>query len=102
MIPQQAGQIVRTNREKNRLSIRKLAHAVGVTPSYIHDIENARRRPSRDLVIRIANQLQLNYDWLAEEFCIVGGAAEALLQERPDFVRQVNVLAEKYLRESNA
>lgn len=54
------GEVVRTARVNAGISLRQLAIRLGVTPSYVSDIENDRRVPSEDVLGRIAQELNLD------------------------------------------
>ena len=46
------GELVRTNRELRRVSLRKVAERMGYSPSYLSDLELGRRRWSAGLLDR--------------------------------------------------
>lgn len=52
------GSEIRRLRTKSGISLRKFAVAVGVSAPHLSDIERDRRRPSKDLLKRIARELR--------------------------------------------
>lgn len=60
------GARVRAVRQARGLSLRKLAEAVGVSPSLISQIENGKTQPSVQTLYAIVNHLDLSVDELME------------------------------------
>ena len=58
------GPKVRWLRQGARLSGRELCRAVGISPSYLSDIETSRRLPAPTVSDRIANTLGIDRDSL--------------------------------------
>lgn len=58
------GQYLRGVREAKKISLRKFAEKVGKTPTYISKIERNElgTKPSEELVKRIAEELNLDFD----------------------------------------
>jgi transcriptional regulator with XRE-family HTH domain len=52
------GQEIQRLRLEAGITLRKLAELVDVSPAYVSDIEHDRRRPSADVLKRIANELK--------------------------------------------
>ena len=52
------GQEIRRLRQQARLTLRGLARAVRVSAAHLSDIEHDRRRPSEELLQRIAHELR--------------------------------------------
>jgi transcriptional regulator with XRE-family HTH domain len=65
------GEQLRTERKKNNLSALALAEACGVARSYITLIENGKRLPSKKIIPRIAEALNLKtniiVNWYLED-----------------------------------
>ena len=51
--------ILKRNREKQGLSQNKLAKRLGVTQTFISEIERGRKNPSLELFFRICKELQI-------------------------------------------
>ena len=58
------GQRIRQERVRHRLSQERLAELTDVSPQYISHIETARKRPSLEILVRIANALNTTVDQL--------------------------------------
>lgn len=58
------GEKLRTLRERQGLTSRELGSILGVSNSYIIRIENGQKRPSIDLVARIARYFNVTTDQL--------------------------------------
>lgn len=56
-------------RLEKKVSMRALAEEVGVDFSYISQIEHEKRQPSRDVVVRLAEALEIDRD----EFLVAAG-----------------------------
>ena len=61
---QKIGEKLHTLRTRQKLTSRELGAVLGVSNSYIIRIENGKKRPSIDLVARIANFFQVSTDQL--------------------------------------
>ena len=60
------GATIRAGREAIGMSVRKLAEEVGLAPSNVLRFENGERRPSADVVRRLARVLGLDTTMLLE------------------------------------
>ena len=58
------GEKLRTLRERRKLTSRELGAILGVSNGHIIRIENGEKRPSIDLVAKIANFFQVSTDQL--------------------------------------
>ncbi len=56
------GDVIRDARTKLDLSLRDVTKRLGITPSYLSDIENNRRIPSEEVLRKLADLLNLEYD----------------------------------------
>ena len=63
----QVGSHIRRVREARGISLRGLARELGINHSHLSKIENAKDNPGRDLLIRIAELLDINPDVLLGE-----------------------------------
>ena len=61
---QYIGQRVRQERTKHRLSQEQLAELTDSSPQYISHIETARKKASLEMLVRIANALNISVDQL--------------------------------------
>ena len=55
--------VIRTAREKNGLSLRALAKLVGISPSYLSDLETSKRMGSYKIRFKIGKALKCDVDW---------------------------------------
>jgi transcriptional regulator with XRE-family HTH domain len=65
------GEIIRRQRELNRLSMRQFAEMAGISNPYLSQIERGLREPSEKVVDAIAKSLQMTADTLYEQAGIV-------------------------------
>ncbi|WP_263995492.1 helix-turn-helix transcriptional regulator [Mycobacterium yunnanensis] len=81
--PVGAGALLRSWREKRRLSQLELSTRVQVSTRHLSYVENGRSRPSPEMIMRLAEQLELP---LRErnEVLLAGGYAPAYAQQRLD------------------
>lgn len=77
------GEVLYDARVAADLSLRDLAKKLNISPSYISDIENARRVPSEDVMKQLAEALELNFDDLMARAGRVGEQAERYLKQHP-------------------
>ena len=57
------GDFIKEKRKEKRLSLRKMAEQLDISPSYWSDIEKGRRNPPQlDMIERIVNVLNLSED----------------------------------------
>lgn len=77
------GEVIRKTRVAAGRSLRELAKALGITPSYQSDIENDRRVPSEEVLKRIAELLSLDYEELMALAGRFGEEAERYLRRHP-------------------
>jgi transcriptional regulator with XRE-family HTH domain len=61
------GEIIRRQRELNRLSMRQFAEMAGISNPYLSQIERGLREPSEKVVDAIARSLQMTADALYQE-----------------------------------
>ena len=69
---QYIGQRIRQERTLNRLSQEQLAELTDSSPQYISHIETARKRPSLEMLVRIANALNVSVDQLIADNLTAG------------------------------
>ena len=60
----QISQRIRQERTRNRLSQEMLAEMTDSSPQYISHIETARKKPSLEMIVKIANALNISVDQL--------------------------------------
>lgn len=67
--PRLGDEIRRVRREKARgdpaYTLRKVAKRVGISATYLSEIENNRKTPSTDVLRKIAQDLEIRLEWLA-------------------------------------
>lgn len=79
------GQYLRGAREAKKISLRKFAEKVGKTPTYISKIERneLETKPSEELVRRIAEELNLDFDDLIIRAGRIPEEITNIINERP-------------------
>jgi transcriptional regulator with XRE-family HTH domain len=87
------GSYIRTFRTKRGINARDLARQLGISNSYLSDIEYDRRRPAPHLLEKIADALGLPRDDLMARAGYVGPEAEEYLRANPAAVLLVRTIA---------
>lgn len=64
-------------------SLRDFAKKLDITPSYLSDIENDRRIPAEEVLKRIAELLELDFDELMAKAGRFGEEAERYMRKHP-------------------
>lgn len=77
------GELIRHARTTLDITLRELARRLDVTPSYVSDIENDRRVPSEEVLIRIAAALELDADDLVARSGRLASDAEKYMRQTP-------------------
>jgi transcriptional regulator with XRE-family HTH domain len=97
------GEIIRRQRELNRLSMRRFAQMAGISNPYLSQIERGLREPSERVVDAIASSLQTSAEALyeqaglvAEEDASLGAVPEAIAADPGLTPRQRKVMLEVY------
>lgn len=97
------GEIIRRQRELNRLSLRQFSELVGISNPYLSQIERGLREPSEQVVDAIAKSLETTADALYEQAGIetaaddAGAAFRIAIEADPDLTpRQRRALEEVY------
>lgn len=93
------GDVLREARGRADLSLRDLAKKLGITPSYISDIENDRRVPSEEVLGQLAGALGLELDELMAKAGRVGDQAERYLKRNPTAGVLFRRISDKGLKE---
>lgn len=75
---------LRVGRARKRMTLRQTATAVGVSASYLSDIENGRKTPSEEVVLGLAKVLDLDSDDLLAAAGRIGESADEYLRANPD------------------
>lgn len=98
--PDTLGEYVRQARLRSNLRLRQLAEQLGITPSYLSDIENDRRVPSQEVLEGIARHLRLDMDELLARAGRLDPDTERYLKRSPAAVRLFRRIAEHHLDEA--
>ena len=93
------GETLREARVKKDISLRSVASELGITPSYLSDIENDRRVPSEDVLQQLAARLDLDFDDLMAQAGRFGENAERYLKHQPTAVKLFRRISESNLGE---
>jgi len=99
--PETLGDYVREARQRANLRLRELAQELGITPSYLSDIENDRRVPSQDVLEGIARRLHLDLDELLARAGRLDPDTERYLRRSPAALRLFRRIAEQRLDEAD-
>jgi transcriptional regulator with XRE-family HTH domain len=77
------GEVIHDRRATLKLSLRDLTKQLEITPSYLSDIENNRRVPSEQVLAKLADFLQLDYDDLMARAGRFGDDAVRYMKKTP-------------------
>jgi transcriptional regulator with XRE-family HTH domain len=77
------GEVIQEARGTSQRSLRDVARALDLSPSYLSDIENDRRVPSTDVLKNIATLLQLDFDDLMALAGRFGEEADRYMKRHP-------------------
>jgi nitrogen PTS system EIIA component len=99
MLDRSFGETIRTSRLATGLSLRNMAKALKITPSYLSDIENDRRVPSEEVLQRIAQLLRVDFDHLMAIAGRFGADAERYLRRHPAAGVLFRKITERNLRD---
>ncbi len=77
------GEVIRDARVAADLSLRDLSKKLDISPSYISDIENDRRVPSEEVMVQLAEALNLSFNDLMARAGRVGDQAQRYLKLHP-------------------
>ncbi len=83
MADETLGDRIRGRRVELSLGLRALAGDLGVSPSYVSDIENDRRVPSEEVLKAIGTRLGLDYDDLMALAGRFGDEADRYMRRTP-------------------
>ena len=83
MSNQTLGEIIREARIAKEMSLREATKLLGITPSYLSDIENDRRVPAEEVLRNIAKLLDLDFDHLMALAGRFGDNAERYMKKQP-------------------
>lgn len=99
MLDRSLGETIRATRLQTRHSLRVMAKALAITPSYLSDIENDRRVPSEEVLHRLAGMLRLDFDHLMAIAGRFGEDAERYLRKHPTAGMLFRKITERNLRD---
>jgi transcriptional regulator with XRE-family HTH domain len=77
------GDVLRKARVARNLSLREFAKRVGITPSYLSDIENDRRVPAEEVLRALSKELDLDFDDLMARSGRLGRQAVRYMSRMP-------------------
>lgn len=80
---QTLGEVIHAARLASERSLREVARALNITPSYLSDIENERRVPSEEVLRSIARLLNLDFDHLMALAGRFGDQADRYMKRHP-------------------
>lgn len=93
------GDRIREARIKKDRTLRELAKELGVTPSYLSDIENDRRVPAESVIIKISQSIEIDFNELMSLAGRFGEKAEKYVRKQPMAVQLFRRIAEQNLDE---
>lgn len=91
------GVIIRMRRQVAKLGLREVARQVGISPSYMSDIELDRRQPADPVLREIGRVLGLDADDLLCRAGRLAPATKEYLQRHPRLIVLVNRIAARGL-----
>ena len=91
------GELINSNRVNRRLGLRALARSIDIAPSYLSDIENDRRIPSEEVLIRISEVLEIDFNILMREAGRLGKDAERYIRDNELAVQLFRRIADSQL-----
>lgn len=94
------GEWLQDSRKASRASLRTVAAVVGISPSYLSEIENDRRVPAEDVLQRICDAVSLDFDEAMARACRLGESTERYLKRHPEAVALIRRIAVMDLTET--
>ncbi|EJO5348276.1 transcriptional regulator with XRE-family HTH domain [Clostridium tetanomorphum] len=100
MSPNKFGEFVSERRKEKKISLRKMAELLDLSPAYWSDIEKGRRNPPNiNKLQEIANILGLSHDELDDMIDIASEDRDEIPMDLPDYIKESN-LARTALRKA--
>ncbi|WP_394815380.1 helix-turn-helix domain-containing protein [Klebsiella aerogenes] len=94
-----AKKMLKKKRTEMNLSLRQVAERLGISESFLSQIENCKRRPSPELLRNLTELLDCNLDEVSLSLGIVPRWIETILRKYPSLaIRAVNDEFKKYDR----
>ena len=93
------GAFIRQQRERSAISLRKLAERAGVSNPYLSQIERGLRKPSAEILKRIARGLSVSAESLYERAGLLEGREAPDLENAIDTDTTLNERQKQALRE---
>lgn len=87
------GAYIRQARVRRRVTLRRLAGQLGITPSYLSDIENDRRVPAQRVLEEISRLLELDPDELLARAGRMDPQTREYLRRSPAALRLLRKIA---------
>lgn len=81
------GAYIRQARVRQGVTLRQLASRLGITPSYLSDIENDRRVPAQEVLEGISRHLRLDLDELLARAGRLDPETQEYLKRSPAAIR---------------
>ncbi|MBI2092354.1 MAG: helix-turn-helix transcriptional regulator [Deltaproteobacteria bacterium] len=78
------GGTIKEARMAKGISLRKFADEIGVSPPHVSDIENDNRKPSDELLGKIAKNLDLSFDELEKMKGKIGDKVKDWVKREPE------------------
>ncbi|WP_123053056.1 helix-turn-helix transcriptional regulator [Clostridium sp. JN-1] len=100
MSPNKFGEFVSERRKEKKISLRKMAELLDLSPAYWSDIEKGRRNPPNiNKLQEIANILGLSHGELDDMIDIASEDRDEIPMDLPDYIKESN-LARTALRKA--
>ena len=99
------GDFLQKKREENRITIRNMAERIGISPTFLCDIERDRRNPpEKDKLDLIANALNLTSDEITLMMNLAGKKRNTVAPDLPEYImgKEYVVAALRTARDLNA
>lgn len=100
MSPNKFGEFVSERRKEKKISLRRMAELLDLSPAYWSDIEKGRRNPPNiNKLQEIAKLLGLSHDELDEMIDMASEDRDEIPMDLPDYIKESN-LARTALRKA--
>jgi transcriptional regulator with XRE-family HTH domain len=84
------GEFIRKQRESKQLSLRAFAEQLGISAAHESDIEHNRRKPSIDLMTRMAEVLEVGLEELRALDARMSADLKKWMEDNPKVVRMLD------------
>lgn len=87
------GEQLKDMRKENGETLKEVAAALNISPSYLSEIEHDRRTPSEDVLDAMSKHFEVPYVSLAAEARVIDTATERYMKRHPAVYRMLMTMA---------